>query len=205
MSFIVRIARAALVPLLFGAIALFWAATSPAHGSEPPTDSVYQLDVPLVDQDVKGQHLADRRGRPLVVAMFYTSCHSVCPLVVDTMLATERALAANAHDGVDVLFVSFDSSRDDPIALKHLVDLRKLDTHRWTLARTEPANVRKLAAVLGIQYRQLEDGEFNHSSALILLDAEGRIAARTERIGTTDPAFIDAIASEVAAAKQASH
>ena len=195
MKFFVRLARAAFVPLLFGAAALFWAATSPAHGAEPPGDSIYRLDVPLVDQDGKGQHLADRSGRPLVIGMFYTSCHNVCPLIVDTMLATERALAARGLDGVDVLLVSFDAKRDDPLALKRTADSRKLDARRWTLARTEPLNVRKLAAVLGIQYRALEDGEFNHSSALILLDGEGRIAARTETIGTTDPAFIDAIAA----------
>jgi len=59
--------------------------------------------------------------------------------------------------------------------------------------------VRKLAAVLGIQYRQLDDGEFNHSSALILLDGEGRISARTERIGTIDPAFVEAITKALAA------
>ena len=59
--------------------------------------------------------------------------------------------------------------------------------------------MRKLAAVLGIQYRQLDDGEFNHSSALVLLDAQGRIAARTETIGTTDAAFIAAIDATLAA------
>jgi protein SCO1 len=188
-----------LARLAFGAAALLGFAIPPAHSGEPPTDSVYRLDVPLVDQDGKGQHLADRRGKPLVVGMFYTSCHNVCPLIVDTMLATERALASAGHDGVDVLFVSFDASRDDPIALKRTADSRKLDARRWTLARTEPAEVRKLAAVLGIQYRKLDDGEFNHSSALILLDREGRIAARTETIGTTDPAFVEAIAATLGA------
>ena len=187
--------------LVFAAATLFWFAALSARASEPPTDSVYRLDVPLVDQDGKGQHLADRRGRPLVVGMFYTSCHNVCPLIVDTMLATERALASNGGNGIDVLFVSFDASRDDPVALKRTADSRKLDARRWTLARTEPADVRKLAAVLGIQYRELEDGEFNHSSALILLDGEGRISARTEKIGTTDPAFIDAITKTLEAPK----
>jgi protein SCO1/2 len=187
--------------LVLAAATLFWFAALSARAGQPPTDSVYRLDVPLVDQDGKGQHLADRRGRPLVVGMFYTSCHNVCPLIVDTMLATERALASDGGNGVDVLLVSFDASRDDPIALKRTADSRKLDTRRWTLARTEPADVRKLAAVLGIQYRALDDGEFNHSSALILLDGEGRIAARTERIGTTDPAFVEAITKALAATK----
>ena len=201
MSILLRLTRVALLRLVCGVAALCGAAMSPAHSGELPTDSVYRLDVPLVDQDGKGQHLADRRGRPLVVGMFYTSCHNVCPLLVDTMLATERALASAGRNGVDVLFVSFDSSRDDPAALKRLADARKLDARRWTLARAQPADVRKLAAVLGIQYRQRADGEFNHSSALILLDDEGRIAARTERIGTTDPAFIDAIAAAQARAR----
>ena len=188
-----------LARLVLAAATLFWFAALSAHAGEPPTDSVYRLDVPLVDQDGNGQHLADRRGKPLVVGMFYTSCHNVCPLIVDTMLATERALASNGGDGVDVLFVSFDAARDDPVALRRTADSRKLDARRWTLARTEPADVRKLAAVLGIQYRQLDDGEFNHSSALILLDGEGRISARTERIGTIDPAFVEAITKALAA------
>ena len=51
MRFLLRLMRAAFVPLLFGAAAMFWAATSPARGNEVPTDSVYRLDVPLVDQD----------------------------------------------------------------------------------------------------------------------------------------------------------
>ena len=188
-----------LARLVLAAATLFWFAALSARAGEPPTDSVYRLDVPLVDQDGNGQHLADRRGKPLVVGMFYTSCHNVCPLIVDTMLATERALASNGSDGVDVLFVSFDAARDDPVALRRTADSRKLDARRWTLARTEPADVRKLAAVLGIQYRQLDDGEFNHSSALILLDGEGRISARTERTGTIDPAFVEAITKALAA------
>lgn len=42
--------------------------------------------------------------------------------------------------------------------------------------------------------RALADGEFNHTSALILLDADGRILARTELVGTRpDPEFLAAV------------
>ena len=190
-----------LARLVLAAATLFWFAALSARAGEPPTDSVYRLDVPLVDQDGNGQHLADRRGKLLVVGMFYTSCHNVCPLIVDTMLATERALATNGSGGVDVLFVSFDAGRDDPIALRRTADSRKLDAHRWTLARTEPADVRKLAAVLGIQYRALPDGEFNHTTAVILVDADGRISARTTRLGDADPAFVKRVKSQLVAAR----
>jgi protein SCO1/2 len=47
--------------------------------------------------------------------------------------------------------------------------------------------------VLGVQYRQLENREFNHSSALVLLDADGRVLARTSTIGEIDPEFVAAV------------
>ena len=51
--------------------------------------------------------------------------------------------------------------------------------------------MREIAGVLGIRYRALADGEFNHTSALVLLDAEGRVLARTEQIGSkVDPQFM---------------
>jgi protein SCO1/2 len=64
---------------------------------------------------------------------------------------------------------------------------------RWSLARTDPATVRKLAAVLGIQYRALANGDFNHTTALLLLDAQGRVVARSSRLGHTEPAFVNRI------------
>jgi protein SCO1/2 len=75
--------------------------------------------------------------------------------------------------------------------LSALATQRKLDRTRWTLATTDAAGVRRTAAVLGVRYRQLGNGEFNHSSQLILLDREGRVLARTERLGpVADPDFV---------------
>jgi protein SCO1/2 len=59
------------------------------------------------------------------------------------------------------------------------------------LANADDNGVRKVAALLGVRYRRLANGEFNHSSALFLLDADGRIVAKTEKIGATpDPEFV---------------
>ena len=87
-----------------------------------------------------------------------------------------------------------DPKRDNPAALMSIVNKRKLDRARWTLASPAPADVREIAGVLGIRYRALADGEFNHTSALVLLDAEGRIVARTEQVGSkADPEFVIAV------------
>ena len=174
---------------------LLVAATSNAAASATalPGDSVYQLSIPMLDQDGKAFDFASLRGKPRLITMFYTSCPYMCPLIIDTVRVTERELDESQRTKLAVMMVSFDAKRDDPSALKAQADKRKIDTSRWTLARTDAPNVRTLAAILGIQYRQLDDGEFNHSSVLILLDADGRIAARTETMGKTDPEFIAAI------------
>ena len=86
-----------------------------------------------------------------------------------------------------------DSQRDTPAVLKKAASQRSIDAARWRLYRADAADVRKLAATLGIQYRQLTGGEFNHSTVLILLDAQGRVIARTEKISAVDPAFMKAV------------
>lgn len=178
--------------IMFGLLIASMSLTS-AIANELPGDSVYQLQVPLIDQNATTFDFSSLRGQPRLVTMFYSSCPYMCPLIIDTMRMTERELDDKQHAKLSVLMVSFDAERDDPAALKAQTEKRKIDTRRWTLARTDAANVRKLAAILGIQYRRLDDGEFNHSSVLILLDAEGRIAARSDTMGKTDPDFIVAI------------
>ena len=159
-----------------------------------PRDSVYQLPVQLVDQDGRRFAWPSRRGKVQVVAMFYTSCQYICPLIVDSGKGVEKALDPAARDRLGILLVSMDPKRDTPAALMSVVRKRKLDTRRWTLASPPANDVRAVAGVLGVRYRALADGEFNHTSALLLLDAEGRILARTEQMGSIpDPEFIAAV------------
>lgn len=156
-----------------------------------PRDSAYQLPATLTDQDGKSWDWRSRRGTPQVVAMFYTSCRFVCPLIIDSGKAVERALPADERAKLGLLLVSMDPERDTPEALMSVARKRKLDTTRWSLASPEPDQVRSVAGVLGVRYRQLADGEFNHTSVLVLLDADGRIIARSEQIGSQlDPEFL---------------
>lgn len=177
--------RAALVASLL--------ATLPAWARQPPLprDSVYQLDVQLVDQAGKRQAWRAQRGKPRLVAMFYTSCQYICPLIVDSGKAIERQLTPVEQKRIGITLISMDPERDTPEALAAVVAKRKLDTRRWTLASPRADDVRQIAGVLGVRYRQLADGEFNHTSALVLLDAEGRVLARTEKMGSQpDPEFV---------------
>jgi protein SCO1/2 len=170
------------------------AAQTATATAQLPGESVYQLDAPLTDQDGRARQFADGRGKPRLVSMFYTSCKFMCPLIIDTIHKTEHALAQSGHGGLDVLMVSFDAAHDTPAALKAMARTRHVDLSHWTLAHADAPQVRRIAAVLGIQYRQLASGDFSHSSVLILLDDRGRIVARTEKMGEADPAFVTAAA-----------
>lgn len=164
------------------------AATTPL-----PSDSLYQLDIRLTAQDGTSAPLAVHRGKPMLVSMFYTSCTMVCPMIVDSLRATRQAVDEPARGKLDVLVVTFDPARDDVAALRRFAEARKLDPAHWTLARASEVDTRRIAALLGLQYRRLPDGDFNHSSELVLLDGEGRMVARTQVIGRVDPAFAEVV------------
>ena len=164
------------------------------HGSALPTDSVYQLPLKLTDQHARTWDWRTRRGKPQVVAMFYSSCRYICPLIIESGKAVDRALTPAQRSGLGMVYISMDPERDTPAALATLAKERKVSDKRWALASPKPSDVRSVAGVLDIRYRQLSDGEFNHTSALILLDAEGRILARTDKMGSQpDPEFITAV------------
>ena len=165
-----------------------WAATA------LPADSLYHANIKLTDQNGRNFTLADRRGQVQVVSMLYTACPMVCPMIVDTLKMTHKAVGARG-DAPQILAVSFDPKRDDVATLRTFAAQRTLNLRHWTLARAEAGDVRTLAALLKLQYRQLPDGDFNHSSELIALDRDGRIVARTAVIGRVDPEFVNKLKS----------
>ncbi|KGC58464.1 redoxin family protein [Burkholderia pseudomallei TSV44] len=194
-----------------GALALLAAAcvATTAHGADAPaaaatppaataTDSLYQANATLTDQDGKTFRLADLRGTPTLVSMFYTSCKMVCPMLFETIGLTLDAGGEPARKRVKVVAVTVDPDRDSVAVLRKTANAHGLDA-RWRLARTDRDSTRTVAALLGIQYRKLASGEFNHSSTIVLLDADGRIVAHTNTLGETDPAFVDAMRKQLAA------
>ena len=133
--------------------------------------------------------------------MFYSSCKFVCPMLIETIRDIETRLSAEEREHLSVLLVSIDPAHDSVEVLQRTVSERHLDGARWTLARTDAASVRKLAAVLGIQYRALPTASSTTPTAVILVDADGRISARTTRLGDADPAFVKRVKSQLVAAR----
>jgi protein SCO1/2 len=170
---------------------------SPAHASLPPS-SIYNLQARLIDQSGAARGLDVYRGRPVLVTMFYGSCPMTCPLLIDTLRTVERSLSPQQRAELRVLMISIDPAHDTPAALQHLAQQRRMDTSRWMLASTDEKSVRKIAALLNIQYRALPTGGYNHSSVITLLDPSGAILAQTSSLGRADDALLDAVRDAVA-------
>jgi protein SCO1 len=178
-----------------------WIIASDAATAELPRNSVYQLDVAVTDQDGRTTRWRDAAGPssgPRIVSMFYTRCDYVCPMLFEAVKSIEASLPAESRQRLQVGLVTLDPARDDIAALKSTAAQRAGDPARWRLYRTQPADVRKLAGVLGVQFRQLSNGEFNHSTLMILLDSQGVELARTENIAKVDPAFLKAVVAATA-------
>lgn len=163
-----------------------------------PSDSLYQMQVVLTDQGGRPVKLDLYAGHPVLITMFYGSCPHVCPMLVSTIQRYEREMSDASRGRLRVLLVSLDPDRDTPARLAEVMQRHRVDLARWTLARAEAQDVRRLAAALNIQYRQLPDGEFSHSAVITMLDEQGRLQKQTSSMLRLDPEFTDALKSETA-------
>jgi protein SCO1 len=151
-----------------------------------PPQSIYNLNAKLIDQSGAVQGLDMRRGHPVLVTMFYGSCPLACPMLIDTLRSLERSLTPGERARIRVVLISIDPEHDTTESLQALATARRIDLSRWTLVHTDEAKVRKIAAVLNIQYRRLPDGSYNHASVISLLTPQGEIAAQSSVLGKAD-------------------
>lgn len=154
-------------------------APGPRADSPLPSDSVYHLKPTLTNQDGAAVQLDHYRGSPVVISMFYATCPTACPMLINDVKALEASLPEAERASLRVFLVSLDPA-DTPEALADVLIRHDLDASRWTLVRTDDGAVREIAAALGISYRATGDGQMNHSALLTLLDVNGRPVSRLE-------------------------
>jgi len=156
----------------------------PAPGAAPPrSHSIYEVSAALVDQKGQPVNLDLFRGHPVIISMLYASCREACPLLLADIKRIEMELPQQVRPNLRVVLVSLDPERDTPEILQALARAHRVDESRWRLVSGSDETVREIAAVLGIKYRRLPDGSFNHSSVITLLDRSGVIQSRVEGIG----------------------
>jgi protein SCO1/2 len=158
-----------------------------------PATSLYQLQAPLTGQDGRAIGLDVYRGQPVLITMFYARCQATCPVIIDTLRSVERELDATQRKNLRVLLISIDHEHDTPEALAATARERRVDTARWTLARTDEAHIRRIAAALALQYRRLPDGQYSHATLISVLDERGVILAQSDQLGHADEKLVTAL------------
>jgi protein SCO1/2 len=157
--------------------------------------SIYQLDQKWTSQAGKEISLSDLKGRPVVATLIFTSCPATCPIIVSNIKALDSQLTKKEKQQIRYVLFSMDPTRDTATALAAFAKKMKLDG-RWTLLTSNKDQVREISAVLGFNYKPLDDGDFTHSTALYLLSAKGELAGRKDS-DTSQSEFLKTVRTEI--------
>lgn len=155
--------------------------------AEPTTafsdKSLYQTESKWITDANKQIKLADLKGRPQVVVMFFASCQYACPILVHDLSRIQAALKPELREKVGFTLVSFDTKRDTPEALAKFRATRNLSPRNWTLLHGADDDVLELAALLGVKYKQEANGQFAHSNLITVLNDDGEIVHQLVGLG----------------------
>ncbi|GAC1300365.1 MAG: SCO family protein [Steroidobacteraceae bacterium] len=137
-------------------------------------------DFSLIDRQGRIFGPANLRGQWSVLFFGYTNCPDFCPATLTTLAAMRKNLrAAQSRQLPQVLFVSVDAGRDIPARMTDYVTY--FDPEFIGLAAADQSSIEALAARLGvgveIQPRSGGSYPVDHSSALFVLNPDGRLAA----------------------------
>ncbi|TGL47303.1 SCO family protein [Leptospira kemamanensis] len=161
--------------------------------SEPTKGSLLELKNQWTNEEGKTVQFVSWKGKPFLISMFYASCLSICPRLVADLEQVAKKIESKTGKVPQVILVSFDSEKDKPEALKAYKQKMGLGPN-WSLLHGEEETIRMLSVVLGINYKKMENGDFNHSAVITLFDKEGKNVARIEGIGAEVDNLISAFA-----------
>jgi protein SCO1/2 len=137
-------------------------------------------DFRLVNQDKTRIHLAQYRGRPLLLTFIYTRCPlpDYCPRTSRNFSEVYRGLKSVAKAGrkLHLLTISFDTEYDTPAVLGEYARryLNPPDFGAWEFATGSPEDIKNIAGYFGLVYRK-ESGQITHSLVTALIGADGKL------------------------------
>ncbi|MDX6560136.1 MAG: hypothetical protein QOF72_3185, partial [Blastocatellia bacterium] len=152
----------------------------PKPGTEVP-------DFGLVNQDGKRIHLAQYRGRTLLLTFVYTRCPQPdqCTLMSNNFAAIDQALQKQpeTYDKTHLLTVSFDPDYDTPKVLRsygasHTGRYSDETFQHWEFASGTKDEVKGLAQFFGLRYyhdTESNDEQVIHSMRTAIVGPDGKV------------------------------
>ena len=138
-------------------------------------DSIYQIGGEWQTQDSRHIELRKLLGKKQVVAMAYTHCEHVCPVILASMKSVEKSLPDEMRNDIGFVLVTFTPDTDTPEVMKEYSRKNELESEAWTLLRGDKNQIRNLAMALGVKYQLLENNEVNHSNLISIVDETGKL------------------------------
>lgn len=157
-------------------------------------DSLYQLEDEWKDQNDKTMTLVSVKGQPTLLFMVYTKCRTACPLIVKDAKNLIKKLPKKYED-INVLVFSFDTTETKK-TLSHFAETHKFKKN-WHVLRGDEEGISTLAAVLGVNYKKLPDGEFVHSNSIHFMDKEGILKGKQDGLNKVDEKFVKEILKNI--------
>jgi len=118
--------------------------------------------------------------KPVILNFVYFKCRDLCPLLLDGMVRTLRALSFEVDKEFNVLTISFDSRDDAALAAAKKQDYvqqyaRPGAETGWHFLTGDEAAIEKLTGAVGFRYQyDSQTGEFGHATGIVLLTPEGK-------------------------------
>lgn len=139
-------------------------------------------------REVAGFDLLDHEGSPYtperfrdtwtVVGFGFTNCPDVCPeMLASLTVSMQHWEEAGLDDDINVAFISVDPERDTVERMAHYVPYFD---ERFMGVTGDLDEIRQLTSSVGIAHQRHGEGEHyavDHSSALLLINPEGRLQA----------------------------
>lgn len=177
--------RAILVTATVAAVLLL--GTLPSSSQESVVRSIYRLQGSWTQDNGKPLRLGDLRGEPQVLTFFFTTCTGTCPITVKALQMFSEGEKSRGNEPVRFLLVTVDPKQDTLGVLREYRRTMRLEKESWRLVRGAESDVRRLAALLGFNYEQIDSGEFMHSNLITVLDTRGQVVHQQSGVAG-DPA-----------------
>lgn len=141
------------------------------------------LDAPFLDSTGNPVVLGDFFGdKPVALTLVYFDCPMLCPMTLDGVARSLKALAFNIGADYEMVVVGFDPSEGPELAAearqRAIQRYGRINTEQgWHFLTGDEESIRRVAEAVGFRYTWDEErGEFAHAAGLILNTPDGEIA-----------------------------
>jgi protein SCO1/2 len=161
-------------------------------------DSIYHIDSAWINQDKKSVKIEQLSGKIQIIAFVYTYCEHSCPIIMSRLKQIEKHLPEGKKTEIHFSLFSLDPIRDTPEQLKLFAKKHGLNLDVWGLHNGDPDDVLELAALVGVRYKPMNNGnnDIAHSNMITVLDKQGAVIHQVKGFGEDLKTVLSVIEAE---------